>query len=111
MRSFAISSALLSAISLASAQNLTATPVTGLLGNATVTTDNPDVTYVATFPEDAWSYPGPKGNVQGSVRAVAGPGGEGVQFTVNFANLPEAGAPFCKLPLLFNLYFVLDVRY
>lgn len=108
MRSFAVSSALLSAISLASAQNLTATPVTGLLGNATVTTDNPDVTYVATFPEDAWSYPGPKGNVQGSIQASAGPGGEGVQFTVNFANLPEAGAPFCKSTFSFNHDSVYD---
>jgi len=96
MRSFAVSSALLSVFTLAAAQNLTANPVTGLLGDAQVTTGNPDVTYVATFPANAFSYPGPKGNVKGTVTAKAGPGGEGVEFTVNFSNLPDAGGPFCK---------------
>ena len=96
MRSFAVSSALLSVFTLAAAQNLTANPVTGLLGDAKVTTGNPDVTYVATFPANAFSYPGPKGNVKGTVTAKAGPGGEGVEFTVNFSNLPDAGGPFCK---------------
>jgi hypothetical protein len=94
MRSFAISSALLSIATIASAQNLTAVPVTGLLGNATVTTNNPKVTYVATFPEQFWSYPGPQGNVRGSVVATAGPNGQGVAFTVNFSNLPASGGPF-----------------
>lgn len=94
MRSFAITSALLSIATIASAQNSTVAPATGKLGNAIVSTGNPSgVTYVATFPEEAFAYPGPQGNVKGSISATAGPNGEGVTFSVNFSNLPKSGGP------------------
>lgn len=97
MRSFAVTSALLSIATFASAQDLTAVPVTGKLGNATVSTGNPTgVTYIATLPEEPFAYPGPQGNVRGSISATAGPGGEGVTFSVNFSNLPKEGGQFSE---------------
>lgn len=100
MRSFAITSALVSIASIASAQS-TGTPITGKLGNATVATGNPArVTYVATLPANAFSYPGPQGNVKGSISATAGVDGTGVVFNVNFSNLPKSGGPFSTLSLV-----------
>jgi hypothetical protein len=100
MRTFAVSSALLSIASLASAQSSTV-PVTGKLGNATVSMGNPrGVTYIATLPENAFSYPGPQGNVKGYISATAGPDGTGVTFNVNFSNLPATGGQFSTFFLL-----------
>ena len=71
-------------------------PVTGLLGNATVTKDNPvGITYVADLPATEFFNPqDPRGNVKGSVSATAGPNGVGVAFQVSFSNLPTSGGPF-----------------
>ncbi|CAK7233126.1 hypothetical protein SCUCBS95973_008489 [Sporothrix curviconia] len=94
-------SALLSAVSAAGvlAQDTIAAsgPLTGALGNATVTINNPsDVSYVATLPETAFdttAYPG-GGNVKGRIVAQARPDGIGVVFNVHFSNLPKTGGPF-----------------
>ena len=97
MRAFTISSVLLSTLALVSAQSDT-TPVTGKLGNAPPALGNPaGVVYTATLPEKPFSYPGPQGNVKGSISAVAGPDGVGVTWSVNFSNLPTSGGPFSKL--------------
>lgn len=69
--------------------------VTGALGDAAVVSDNPtDITYTATLPEAAFTFPGPQGNVKGSVVAVGNPDGVGVKFNVKFSNLPTVGGPF-----------------
>lgn len=107
MHAFTISSVLLSVLALASAQSDTI-PVTGKLGDAPVTKGNPKgVVYTATLPEKAFSYPGPQGNVKGSISATAGPDGTGVQWSVNFSNLPATGGPFSKYSLSFpDLSFI-----
>lgn len=67
---------------------------------AAVVDSNPEgVTYVATLPVEPFFVAGTlDGNVKGSVSAKAGPGGVGVQFDVEFSNLPSEGGPFSKLP-------------
>lgn len=79
----------------------TTSPVTGILGNATVTEDNPPgPIYVATLPDTEFFDPtDPRGNVKGSVSATANPNGIGVSFQVSFSNLPTSGGPFRKSPL------------
>ena len=65
------------------AQSITV-PVTGILGNDTVVENNPvGVVYTAELPEDAFSYPGPQGNVKGSISATANANGVGLKWTVN----------------------------
>jgi hypothetical protein len=74
---------------------------TQLLVNATVVTNNPPgVTYDAVLPTTEFFNPNdPHGNVKGSVVASTAPGGTGVQFTVNFSNLPTSGGPFSMFHL------------
>jgi len=87
MRSAILLSAL-SSLALVAAQSDTV-PVTGLLGNASVVTDNPlGVTYTATLPNKNTT------TVRGSVKAVANSNGTGVAFTVAFSGLPSSGGPF-----------------
>ncbi|OWP05728.1 hypothetical protein B2J93_846 [Marssonina coronariae] len=80
---------------LASAQSTTE-PITGARGNATVVENNPvGKKYTAVLPEKGWNNPeDPRGNVQGSISAVANPDGVGVTFAVKFENLPTSGGPF-----------------
>ncbi|KAH7031359.1 superoxide dismutase [Microdochium trichocladiopsis] len=63
---------------------------------ADVVSGNPEgVNYVATLPVQPFFKAGSlNGNVKGSVSAKAGPGGVGVQFDVQFSNLPTEGGPF-----------------
>lgn len=63
-------------------------------------TDNPaGVVYKATFPDKPFFTTGTlKGNVKGSITALAAANGTGVQFSVDFQNLPTEGGPFCKPP-------------
>ncbi|EFX06134.1 cytosolic cu zn superoxide dismutase [Grosmannia clavigera kw1407] len=72
-------------------------PITGALGSATVTADNPPgQVYIATLPKTAFdkaAYPS-GGNVEGRISAEAHPGGIGVDFDINFWNLPETDGPF-----------------
>lgn len=88
-----------SLLTLVGAQTTTV-PVTGLLGNATATKNNPvGDTYVAVLPSKEFLNPAnPKGGVQGSVSAKANSNGEGVAFTVSFSNLPATGGPFRMFP-------------
>lgn len=74
-------------------------PVTGILGNASVVEDNPPgIVYTATLPTTEFFNPTDRrGNIQGSVVAVANPNGIGVAFQVHFKNLPTSGGPFRKL--------------
>jgi hypothetical protein len=62
-------------------------------------TNNPaGVVYTAVLPDEAFNtatFPD-GGNIKGSVSAVAGDEGRGVQFTVKFSNLPKTGGPFGK---------------
>ncbi|KAJ4397134.1 hypothetical protein N0V93_001358 [Gnomoniopsis smithogilvyi] len=70
---------------------------TGILGNASIISDNPiGASFIATLPDTAFdkaAYPD-GGNVKGSIQAVSMPNGEGVMFHVNFSNLPSSGGPF-----------------
>jgi hypothetical protein len=72
-------------------------PATGKLGDATVTTNNPQgVVYQATFPDTPFfkaAYPD-GGNIKGTLTAVASPDGKGVIFKFNWTNLPKKGGPF-----------------
>jgi len=63
---------------------------------ADVVSGNPaGVTYVATLPAQPFFKAGSlQGNVKGSVSAKAGPGGVGVQYDVQFSNIPKEGGPF-----------------
>ncbi|KZF26493.1 Cu,Zn superoxide dismutase-like protein [Xylona heveae TC161] len=64
-------------------------PVTGLLGNATVVTDNPvGVAYHAALPTSN------KTSVTGSVHAETSGNGTGVVFHVSISGLPTSGGPF-----------------
>lgn len=67
---------------------------------AAVVDSNPEgVTYVAALPVEPFFVAGTlDGNVKGFVSAKAGPGGVGVQFDVEFSNLPAEGGPFSKPP-------------
>jgi len=82
-------------IGLTTAQSTTF-PVTGILGNATVVENNPiGVVYTATLPTTEFFNPSDsRGNVKGSVSAVANDNGTGVTFSVSFSNLPTSGGPF-----------------
>jgi len=82
-------------LSLASAQSTTL-PITGILGNASIVSDNPaGVVYTATLPTTEFFNPSdPRGNIKGSVSGVAGTNGVGVTFSVSFSNLPTSGGPF-----------------
>ncbi|EHK48213.1 hypothetical protein TRIATDRAFT_215831 [Trichoderma atroviride IMI 206040] len=64
--------------------------------DAPVVSGNPQgVEYTATLPKEPF-FPKAElvGNVKGNVSAVAGPGGKGVRFTVQFENFPKSGGPF-----------------
>ncbi|KAK1244864.1 hypothetical protein MKX08_004493 [Trichoderma sp. CBMAI-0020] len=64
--------------------------------DAPVVSGNPQgVEYTATLPNKPF-FPKAElvGNVKGNVSAVAGPGGKGVRFTVQFENFPKSGGPF-----------------
>ena len=75
--------------SIVSAQT-TSTPVTGILGDAAVISNNPsDSIYTATLPDNE------KSTVRGSVVAQGVQGGQGVHFDVHFSGLPSSGGPFC----------------
>lgn len=68
-------------------------PVTGLLGNATVTTDNViGAVYSATLPDSSLTA------IRGSVVARTVPDGTGVNFQVSLSGFPAAGGPFRMLP-------------
>lgn len=98
MQSKMISSVLVTALlSIAQAQTTTF-PITGTLGNATIPENNPvGPIYVATLPDMEFFNPDdPRGNIKGSVSATANPDGIGVQFQVQFSNLPTSGGPFGK---------------
>jgi hypothetical protein len=71
-------------------------PVTGLLGNATVTKDNPvGAVYVAVLPTEEFFDPqDPHGGIKGKVSGASSPNGVGVAFEVSFSNLPSSGGPF-----------------
>ncbi|KAI9745493.1 MAG: hypothetical protein M1818_001027 [Claussenomyces sp. TS43310] len=95
MRFASVSAALALMVAGAQAQSTTV-PVTGLLGNASVVSDNPiGPTYAAILPKVEYFNPvDPRGNIKGSVVATAASGGKGVAFQVNFSNLPTSGGPF-----------------
>ncbi|KAH8815278.1 superoxide dismutase [Xylogone sp. PMI_703] len=86
----------LAAICLAVPAGNTSGPGTGLLGNATVVNNNPiGKMYMATLPEvEFFDANDPRGNVKGSVIAIAHPNGTGIDFQVTFSNLPTSGGPF-----------------
>lgn len=66
--------------------------------DAPVISGNPQgVEYKAVLPKEAF-FPKAElvGNVKGNISAVAGPGGKGVRFTVQFENLPKSGGPFSE---------------
>jgi len=92
---FTTLSVLLAAIAAVRAQSQTV-PVTGLLGNASIVSDNPiGPTYIAKLPVVEYFNPiNPLGNIKGSVVATAAAGGTGVSFKVSFSNLPTSGGPF-----------------
>jgi len=97
MHSSTILSVLTAALlGLVSAQS-TDIPVTGILGNASVVENNPPgVIYTATLPTTEFNNPkDPRGNIKGSVSAVANSNGIGVAFSVDFSNFPTSGGPFC----------------
>jgi hypothetical protein len=99
MHSVAILSVLTTALlSLVGAQS-NDTVVTGILGNATVAENNPrGVIYTATLPSVEFNNPSdPRGNIKGSISAVANANGIGVAFSVDFSNFPTSGGPFCML--------------
>jgi hypothetical protein len=65
------------------------TVVTGKLGNAVAVTNNPTgAVYLAALPETHLG-------IQGSIVATSA-NQLGTEFTVNFANLPAEGGPFCE---------------
>ncbi|KAH9891387.1 superoxide dismutase [Xylariomycetidae sp. FL2044] len=74
------------------AQNAT----TGKLGDAIPVTNNPvGKSVVGTLPEKPfWTAGSIDGNVKGSITAKSAADGKGVEFTVNFSNLPKEGGPF-----------------
>ena len=93
----AITFAALSGFVLAGAQ----TGVTGKLGNALITSNNPPgVSYTATLPDS------PKTGVRGSITATSNSNDTGVAISVNLFGFPDPSlGPFCKLyvPYCLNL--------
>ena len=88
MPSTTISTLLLAASISVAAQSST-TPVTGILGNATITTNNPaGVAYVATLPNLANT------NIRGAVVASTNAGNTGVSLQVTLDGFPTEGGPF-----------------
>ncbi|KAI9839845.1 MAG: hypothetical protein M1819_000035 [Sarea resinae] len=80
--------AALSGLAFVGAQSNTV-PVTGLLGNASIVTDNPvGVTYKATLPNKNTT------GIRGSVSGTANSNGTGVVFTVDLSGFPSSGGPF-----------------
>ena len=68
--------------------------VTGQLGDAHEILDNPmGAAYFAALP--------PSAPIEGSILAATDEG-QGVNFAVNFANLPSTGGPFCILHRIFR---------
>lgn len=86
-------------LAMANAQT-TINPVTGILGNATTTEENPPgLIFSAALPSTQFFNSGdPRGNVKGLVSATVNPNGIGVSFQVSFSNLPTSGGPFRELP-------------
>lgn len=90
----------LGGLALATANHLAGPPngtspgynVTGQLGDAPVTTNNPaGVTYQAILPNVNTT------GIRGSIAGTSGPGGQGVQYNVNFYGFPsQALAPFSR---------------
>ncbi|KAI9808615.1 MAG: hypothetical protein M1825_003765 [Sarcosagium campestre] len=76
--------------SLASLAAVSAQGVTGKLGDALVVSDNPQgIEYTATLPDSE------KNTVRGFIKAIAGPGGKGLDYTVELSGLPDASlGPF-----------------
>jgi hypothetical protein len=111
MISTSILPALLATLSFAAAQSTT-DPVTGILGNASVVENNPPgVVYTATLPEKQFFNPNdPRGNIKGSVVAVANPNGIGVSFQINVSNLPTSGGPFRKAFTTFGAHHILTLH-
>ena len=72
--------------------------VSGKLGDAPVTMNNPaGVTYQAILPNVATT------SIRGSISGTSGPGGQGVQFIVNFTGFPsQALGPFGRSSLWSN---------
>jgi len=71
----------------------TADFVTGQLGDARENLDNPaGAAYYAALPPSAY--------IKGSILASTDER-QGVNFAVNFANLPSEGGPFCMMHRLF----------
>ena len=67
----------------------TALALVALLGQASA------ARYTATLPTEPFFTEGDlHGNLVGSVVAVTGPDGKGVQYIVNFRNFPSEGGPF-----------------
>ncbi|GAB7343149.1 hypothetical protein MBLNU457_1224t1 [Dothideomycetes sp. NU457] len=88
MRSTTVTALLLGAAISVTAQSNT-TPITGTLGNATITTDNPaGAAYVATLPNLATT------NIRGAVTASTNAGNTGVSFQVTLDGFPTEGGPF-----------------
>ncbi|POR36547.1 Cell surface Cu-only superoxide dismutase 5 [Tolypocladium paradoxum] len=78
--------AVFSAAVAAQAASQDATPVTG---------NPPGVVYKATLPAAPFfSQAALDGNIKGSISAESPPDGNGVKFTVHFANFPKEGGPF-----------------
>ncbi|GKT48318.1 cell surface Cu-only superoxide dismutase ARB_03674 [Colletotrichum spaethianum] len=79
----------------AAAVGRVAAQTTGELGDATTVSNPAGVVYEAVLPEKPFFKAGSlDGNVQGSIVAVTAPDGKGVQFKVQFSNLPKEGGPF-----------------
>lgn len=71
-----------------------AAQTTGELGDATVVSNPAGYVYEAVLPEQPFFKGSLEGNVKGSIVAMSAPDGKGVQFKVNFSNLPKEGGPF-----------------
>ena len=87
-----IALATLSGLALASAQLVPIPGVTGKLGDAEITTNNPaGVTYTAVLPNRNTT------GVRGYVSATSNANGTGVVFNVNLFGFPDASlGPFSK---------------
>ncbi|KAH6691755.1 cytosolic Cu/Zn superoxide dismutase [Plectosphaerella plurivora] len=71
-------------------------PTTGELGDAEIVVGNPPgLVYEAVLPDEPF-FAGVaiEGNVKGSIIATSAPDGVGVEFKVQFSNLPKEGGPF-----------------
>jgi hypothetical protein len=99
MFSISIYSGLMAALFTSVGAQTTTVPVTGILGNATVLSNNPvGAVYTASLPaERFFTASGLDGNIKGSISATANPDGVGVSFTVDLSNFPASGGPFRML--------------